>query len=190
MTPVVVACQPSPCRNGGSCFQFNSTIYICVCSSPYSGKHCETVSCKSLQMNRQRTCSTIVICKQQQHVVHRFVQMVAHVCQYPVKQVGNVDVQQDSLANDVNKQSTVSFSRRHVWFTITILFMSCLVQGKCASQPCTNGGTCFEGPFTYDCKCSMPYRGTRCELVSSSYCEYNYRTYESCLIDSVHSTMW
>jgi hypothetical protein len=42
---------------------------------------------------------------------------------------------------------------------------------KCVLQPCTNGGTCVEGPLTYTCKCSYPFKGQRCELISTNYCE-------------------
>ena len=33
-------CNPSPCLNGGACFEFNSNFF-CSCPSPYSGTTCE-----------------------------------------------------------------------------------------------------------------------------------------------------
>ncbi|CAF4971051.1 unnamed protein product, partial [Rotaria socialis] len=38
---------------------------------------------------------------------------------------------------------------------------------QCAAQPCANGGTCVDGPFTFNCKCPYPFKGQRCELIST-----------------------
>ena len=43
--------------------------------------------------------------------------------------------------------------------------------GRCATQPCYNGGTCMEGPFTSQCRCPNPFKGQRCEVISGSYCK-------------------
>lgn len=41
------------------------------------------------------------------------------------------------------------------------------IVSKCTSQPCRNGGTCVDGPFTYSCKCRSPFKGQQCESVST-----------------------
>ena len=33
----------------------------------------------------------------------------------------------------------------------------------CASTPCMNGGTCFDGIFDYSCSCSSGFTGDSCE---------------------------
>lgn len=42
----------------------------------------------------------------------------------------------------------------------------------CSSVPCRNGGTCYQGPFTYECSCPNPYRGQQCESITSVYCKF------------------
>ncbi|RDD45649.1 Deleted in malignant brain tumors 1 protein [Trichoplax sp. H2] len=42
-------CQRSPCQNGGTCLA-DSTNYICRCKSPYTGKHCVSVSDLALRL--------------------------------------------------------------------------------------------------------------------------------------------
>ncbi len=34
---------------------------------------------------------------------------------------------------------------------------------ECASDPCQNGATCFEGIDSYLCQCPDGYEGTNCE---------------------------
>lgn len=43
----------------------------------------------------------------------------------------------------------------------------------CASSPCRNGGTCYQGPFTFSCKCPSPYKGTQCESGTTNFCKLN-----------------
>lgn len=41
----------------------------------------------------------------------------------------------------------------------------CTYVDECASNPCTNGGTCVDGINGYTCTCPLNYRGNRCEKV-------------------------
>ena len=34
---------------------------------------------------------------------------------------------------------------------------------ECSSNPCLNGGLCFEGPDSYFCRCSGGFQGDQCE---------------------------
>ncbi len=34
---------------------------------------------------------------------------------------------------------------------------------ECSSNPCLNGGICFEGPNSYFCLCSDGFQGDQCE---------------------------
>ncbi len=42
----------------------------------------------------------------------------------------------------------------------------------CASSPCRNGGTCYQGPFTFGCRCSSPYKGAQCESGTTAYSKF------------------
>ena len=52
----LIVCQPSPCRNGGSCYMVNGNDYVCLCPSSYTGRQCESLQCKSFL--RQQSLST------------------------------------------------------------------------------------------------------------------------------------
>ena len=41
---------------------------------------------------------------------------------------------------------------------------------ECASDPCQNGGTCFEGVDGYLCQCADGYEGIHCE--TGRFCKY------------------
>ena len=40
---------------------------------------------------------------------------------------------------------------------------SCESKDYCATSPCTNGGTCYNGTTTFICVCSHPYSGEICQ---------------------------
>jgi len=46
------------------------------------------------------------------------------------------------------------------------------IGSRCASQPCQNGGVCFDlsSVDSYVCHCSYPYKGLHCHLLDKSSC--------------------
>ena len=40
----------------------------------------------------------------------------------------------------------------------------CTGVDECSSNPCQNGGTCYDGIDSYKCHCKNGWNGTHCEL--------------------------
>lgn len=64
------------------------------------------------------------------------------------------------------------------------IFVFFSVVMPCASSPCQNGGTCFDGSFTYFCQCADGFTGPNCEISKS------YGGTQSVLGDGVGVLLW
>ncbi|XP_029190904.2 neurogenic locus Notch protein-like [Acropora millepora] len=149
------ACRPNPCMNDGQCVE-TSDGYRCYCKHGFIGKDCE-----DLDYCDPNPCQHGGVCEQR-HEFHECVCREAYkgkLCELKRVCFSNPCKNGGECVEDSSRYPCIcpkGYSPPH-----------CKVH-VCGSNPCHNGGRCVpkkEGTvWTYRCKCSLLYKGHRCEL--------------------------
>ncbi|XP_068705354.1 fibropellin-1-like [Montipora foliosa] len=148
-------CRPNPCMNDGQCVE-TSNSYRCYCRPGFIGKDCEDLDycdpnpCQNGGVCEQRLGFHECICRE---AYKGKVCELKRICfSNPCKNGGQCIEDDPSYPCICPRGYSPPHCKVHV----------------CDSSPCQNGGRCVpnkEGKYwTYRCKCSLLFKGQRCEL--------------------------
>ena len=162
-----------PCLNGGACFDGDDEFF-CACPTGYEGPTCavDTNECAVQPCLHSGTCS--------ESSTDAGVEVGSFQCACLVGWSGATCAESQLAAVSEYyglAMSTASDCASVEAGVTAIQDMACIggaewsnycPQGcsanECDSQPCANGGLCFDGEGEYLCICTEDYRGENCEV--------------------------
>eukprot|EP00058_Branchiostoma_floridae_P005497 XP_002590985.1 hypothetical protein BRAFLDRAFT_69464 [Branchiostoma floridae] len=199
-------CSSAPCRNGATC-QDRVNSFTCQCAPGFTGTLCEDIDeCSSAPCQNEATCQDGVnsfTCQCAPGFTGTLCETVPYVdgcllfssdaVSYPEasQECQNrgghlVDVKEAELqrliADSIPTGSDVS-----PWIGLKLLpgiiayadGTSASDIDECSSNPCLNGGMCFNGLNSYVCHCHTGYGGDNCEtdldLCAQVVCPFNWQ---------------
>ncbi|CAL8380037.1 unnamed protein product [Arctogadus glacialis] len=160
-------CSGNPCRNGGSCTDFDST-YKCTCPPGFYGNNCEL----SAMTCADGPCFNGGRCADNPEG--------GYFCQCPTGYAGfNCEKKIDHCSSNpcLNGAGCVDLVNSYMCqctqgFSGPNCEDSRGSSGLCLSFPCENGATCQEAPNGYTCSCPPGYIGKNCSSAISR-CHHN-----------------
>ncbi|XP_038060587.1 sushi, von Willebrand factor type A, EGF and pentraxin domain-containing protein 1-like [Patiria miniata] len=142
-------CFSGPCCNGATC-QDMANGYNCVCAVGYEGTHCENGVdwCAESPCHDGSTCVNLGS---------------TFSCVCPAHRSGEL-CDQTPCQNDAVFQVNADDTYR-CYCEPGFIGHNCQIDiDECASQPCSNGGTCVDRLNTYLCDCPPGFEGEACTV--------------------------
>ncbi|KAJ8033252.1 Delta-like protein 3 [Holothuria leucospilota] len=157
-------CSPSPCMNGGSCFETFSveTGFLCMCSSNFTGDTCETALPGGPVMCGFNTCGNGGTCS----ITSGAIECTCTTgytgprCDTPVNIIASTAGSSQALTT---KTAATSQTIRQT--TSNSISDPTLPGGPvmCRFNTCGNGGTCSITSGAIECTCTTDFTGPRCD---------------------------
>ncbi|XP_044596826.1 protein crumbs isoform X1 [Cotesia glomerata] len=153
-------CNSNPCRNFGTCKEDEKGDYICICSHPYTGYHCESQlsgrSCKDNPCRNKGIClafgETDYKCKCAPGWAGRHCEIDINECDpNPCKNGGRCV---DGIDTYTCRCESTGYEGKNCEIIID----------ECVNNPCLNKGHCYGNYGSYLCHCPQGFKGQNCEL--------------------------
>ncbi|XP_029194802.2 fibropellin-3-like isoform X2 [Acropora millepora] len=145
-------CEPTTCKNGGTCTEIATGRHLCTCLVGYRGENCEERSyCHPNPCLNGGSCSQSddsYICLCQLEYKGKNCEEINKCSPNPCKNSGVCF----ELMNDYVCNCPQGFKGK-----------TCEVVSECNSVYCLNGGTCRDEPNGYSCDCRLGFNGKHCE---------------------------
>ncbi|XP_022105682.1 sushi, von Willebrand factor type A, EGF and pentraxin domain-containing protein 1-like isoform X2 [Acanthaster planci] len=142
-------CSSSPCLNGATC-QDRPNGYTCICAFGYEGAHCESSVnwCAESPCRHGSTCITVGL---------------TFSCLCPPHRLGELCDETPCQNNGIFESGSDDTYTCHC--TPGFGGHNCQIDiNECASNPCSNGGTCVDRSNAYQCECLPGFAGATCSV--------------------------
>ncbi|KAJ8020411.1 Neurogenic locus notch-like protein 1 [Holothuria leucospilota] len=157
----VSPCEPSPCQNLGTCVALQGNIYVCLCTSEYNGRNCETpIPTDNCDPD---PCENGGVCMETRDAVMGYMcrclqGYIGARCEIPDDACAVAPCQNDGTC--IPLQDDVYFCFCAAGYTGS----DCDMPLACFSNPCQNNGFCQEDNIGgYLCTCPSGYTGINCD---------------------------
>ncbi|KAI0987228.1 hypothetical protein GJ496_005757 [Pomphorhynchus laevis] len=137
-------CVHSPCQNDGTCYPQGISSFICICTTQFTGRFCESPTQKDPCHNIQ--CQNGGYCHNGQCQCSE--DFTGQLCERPLDLCRHISCQNGGHCLQGSCRCPTSFSGTY-----------CEVTDPCHNIQCQNGGYCHNG----QCQCSEDFTGQLCE---------------------------
>ena len=154
-------CLSNPCRNAATCQLLPDGLsYTCVCSTFFSGPHCENVSpCRSYPCENGGTCGSNK-------------KETSYNCVCAAKWTGpNCEYLISCLCNPCENGGTCGSNKNETSYNCVCAAkwagLNCEYLHPCLSNPCENDGKCVsnKNEMSYECVYAATCKGPNCEYL-------------------------